>query len=421
MKMNCIVIGAGASGLMASGELVSAGYPLTLLEARTRVGGRIYTITEGNFSSSVEGGAEFVHGDVPLTMALLREANIAVDAMTGETYQIDNGEIRKEDFFGKEWDKLLRELKKLKQDLTMDRFLYSTFPGNAHAHLRAQVKAFVEGYNAADLRDASALALRDEWLQEDDPIQYRPRGGYGRLVDFLIQRIAGKADVRLSEVVTHIDWNPGQVSVKTNKQVYTAAKAVITVPIHALHNIRFTPSLPTYLQAADDIGFGPVVKLLFEFNSRFWEKASPRKMPSLKFLFTDAAIPTWWSQLPDSRPLLTGWLGGPAVKKLQQNKDHYFQLGVNSLAHCFQTSADHITGLLRAWHIEDWSRDPLCPGAYSYAKPETAAARRILNTPVAQTLFFAGEALDQSLHTGTVEAALSSGKYVAAKIIDASR
>lgn len=72
MKVNCIIIGAGAAGLIAARDIAKAGEQVLILEARPRIGGRIYTISSSTFTRPVEAGAEFIQGDLPLTSSLLR-------------------------------------------------------------------------------------------------------------------------------------------------------------------------------------------------------------------------------------------------------------------------------------------------------------------------------------------------------------
>src|SRR5450759_2991006 len=71
-KADVIIIGGGASGLEAGKEIAKAGKKVYVLEARNRLGGRIYTLTVPGFSTPLEAGAEFVHGDMPATQSLLR-------------------------------------------------------------------------------------------------------------------------------------------------------------------------------------------------------------------------------------------------------------------------------------------------------------------------------------------------------------
>lgn len=207
MKYDCIIVGAGATGLMASLELTQAGRRVLLLEARDRVGGRIHTISNKGFSMPVEAGAEFIHGNLPLTMALFHSADIKYQAMKGETYQLSDDKLLKHDFFDEDWDALFKALKKVKSDLPFAQFLNERFPQEKYRSLHENIKKFVEGYNAADAKRASTLALREEWTQEDDPIQYRPEGGYTQLANFLLSRsIKQGLEIELKKEVTQIQW-----------------------------------------------------------------------------------------------------------------------------------------------------------------------------------------------------------------------
>ena len=89
-----VVIGAGAAGLMAARELGGAGSKVTVLEARDRCGGRIYPLPE--FGYPAEGGAEFVHGEAPVTHGLLREAGLSVVPIQGTRWTVKDGKFSRE-------------------------------------------------------------------------------------------------------------------------------------------------------------------------------------------------------------------------------------------------------------------------------------------------------------------------------------
>jgi monoamine oxidase len=68
-----IIAGGGVAGLFAARELSKYEYDVTLLEAADRLGGRIHTIRNSLFAQPVEKGVEFVHGNLPLTIQLLKK------------------------------------------------------------------------------------------------------------------------------------------------------------------------------------------------------------------------------------------------------------------------------------------------------------------------------------------------------------
>ena len=90
---NIVVIGAGAAGLIAARELGRAGKRVTILEARNRCGGRIHSLPFAEFGYPAEGGAEFVHGEAPITHRLLREAGLSTRSLQGASWNVENREF----------------------------------------------------------------------------------------------------------------------------------------------------------------------------------------------------------------------------------------------------------------------------------------------------------------------------------------
>jgi monoamine oxidase len=93
-------------------------------------------------------------------------------------------------------------------------------------------------------------------------------------------------------------------------------------------------------------------------------------------------------------------------------------LGLESLSAIFHIPVSALSEHLVNYRVDDWSQDPYSLGAYSYEKVGEAPFRKILRTPVGNTLFFAGEALYEGDHTpGTVEAALATGREAAENLL----
>ncbi|MFZ0553609.1 MAG: FAD-dependent oxidoreductase, partial [Steroidobacteraceae bacterium] len=90
-----IVIGAGAAGLAAAAALARSGRSVLLLEARDRIGGRIWTRLEPALAAPVELGAEFIHGDSPETGELLRQAGAAALDTSGEYWSLLEGRLQR--------------------------------------------------------------------------------------------------------------------------------------------------------------------------------------------------------------------------------------------------------------------------------------------------------------------------------------
>ncbi|QNF33015.1 FAD-dependent oxidoreductase [Adhaeribacter swui] len=428
-----LIIGAGAAGLMAARELTQQGLKVTILEARHRLGGRIFTQQENNFSVPVEAGAEFVHGDLPLTQVLFQEAQVSLHLLAGKNYQILDGILKESEEFIEHFDELLARLNELEEDMPFAEFLKKYLSGDEFAELRQGVTRFAEGYDAADINRTSSLALRDEWQTDGAANSYHPTGGYHQIIDLLAHQVqANGGTIVTTTPVKEINWQPKQVQVTcTTGKTYQAPKVLITVPLGVLQaeptaegSIQFTPALPQRQQALATLGFGPVIKIVLEFKSAFWEEnetnaAVTQKMPELAFLFTDAsAIAAWWTQLPNPAPVLTGWIAGSEAEiRRNATPTELLSEALTTLALLFDTSVAYLREQLVAQQVFNWAADPFARGAYAYATVGGTTARQILNIPEANTLYFAGEALYEGTAIGTVEAALASGKKAAEQII----
>ncbi|GAA4496875.1 NAD(P)/FAD-dependent oxidoreductase [Hymenobacter ginsengisoli] len=416
-ETDILIIGAGAAGMLAARELAAAGR--RVLEAQDRLGGRVHTLQPAGFSAPLEAGAEFMHEPVPLTRALLAEAGIRWQATEGQTYTIKDGQVQPDTNFFAQLPALLARLNALPQDMPLAEFLTQEFSGDEHASLRAFATQFAEGYDAADAQRVSAWALRDEWAAggaEDSP---RPQGGYGPLLHWLAaQAQAAGAQVHLAMPVQEISWQPGAAEVLTaNGASYHARQVLCTVSLGVWQratgqagHLAFVPELPAHRAAAAQLGFGTVIKVQVEFEEVFWHE----RLPELEFLLSDEPVPTWWSQLPDARPLLTGWLAGPAALRLHTaSPEAVLPLALASLAQLLAQPVEVLQARLRASYVRNWGAEPHTYGAYSYPTVGAPAARAALATPVAGTLFFAGEGVYEGPASGTVEAALVSGQAAA--------
>ena len=422
-KDHVIIIGAGASGLMAAATLLEQNHVVTMVEARDRIGGRIHT-GFGKFSLPVEAGAEFMHGQQPLTKKLADEAGCDLILLSGNRFRLSDGVLKKGDFFDEHWEDLTHELERLQQDTDLASFLGQHFNDDKYKDLRKNVQAFVEGYDAADLHRVSAMALGEEWSESDDEHQYHIQGGYGKLMLHLEKKVESLGGtLSLSSPVSRIDWSPGKVKVHTDKQVLEGNKLIITVPLGVLQRgtITFNPALPAHEDAFSKMGFGGVIKFFLEFRTAFWEDRIARPFKDAAFIFSDAAVPTWWSQLPDRTPLLTGWLGGPATRNINHEPEALYDKAIQSLQYIFQTGASAIQDQIRHWHVADWSGDPYAYGAYAYPTVEGRKSNEFISQPVRETIYFAGEAFYNGPAMGTVEAALVSGKAVAEELIHSLR
>ncbi|HMJ71383.1 MAG TPA: NAD(P)/FAD-dependent oxidoreductase [Cyclobacteriaceae bacterium] len=415
-----IIIGAGAAGLSAANVLGRSGREVVVLEARDRIGGRIFTSHDKRFSVPIETGAEFIHGDLPHTHALAKSAHATLRDDSGRQWKVEGGQKEEEEFFDAHWDKLIGALEALEEDMAIAEFLDQVFPGKQYAALRESVIRFVEGFDAADAKKASARALREEWTNTDATKGYHVVGGYSLLMVHLFERCR-LSDVmfHFSSVVREIYWERDKVTVICdNGARYDGQKLLITIPPAVLRtgSIQFFPKPEEHLAALNKIETGGVIKFLVEFKEPEWENDDNddfRQFPDAHFIFSDAWIPTWWTQTPSPTPLLTGWLSGPVINTIKLTDEILMDEAVKALGYIFDCREDVLRSHIRAVKVINWMEDPFARGAYAYKTVETPAAIEVLTKPLNDTVYFAGEAYHSGPEMGTVEAALVSGENTA--------
>jgi len=426
-----LIIGAGATGLMAAWTLAKSGKKVTVLEARNRCGGRIHTLNHELFFKNTELGAEFVHGDLPVTLNLLNEAGIPYHSANAEMWHYRNSKFSQEGGF-EGWDKVVEKLGELKNDISIKNFLEKEFHGDENEELRNAVIGFVSGYDTADPAKASSFALREEWENEDFEAQHRVKGGYGVMIKYLEDEIKKHGgQICLNAIVKEIHWQRGRVKAITSEGAeYEATKILVALPLGILQADRneqgavtFIPEIKKQQEVINAMGFGSIIKALLEFDAPFWEDKATEHLAgaSLKdmgFILSNEAIPTWWTQVPQRIPVLTGWLGGlPAAAKKGTPDEEILQLSLQSIANIFKRNINELKDKLVAFNIANWTADPFARGSYAYDTVGAPDARKVLNEPIENTIFFAGEYLYEGPAMGTVEAALTSGLRVAERLV----
>jgi monoamine oxidase len=417
-----VVVGAGAAGLMTARELARAGKKVTILEAQERCGGRIYPLPTEEFGYPAEGGAEFVHGAAPVTRALMREARLSLSPRGGTRWSTRTGKLLPDESPLPHAGRFYQALSEVNADLPIAEFLETHFAECQYDGLRRSITRTVEGYDAADPRRASTLALREEWMGRDDGEHGRIAEGYGALVEYLASECRRHgAAIHLGAAVAAIGEAGGRVAAHCRDgDVFEADAAILSVPLPLLSEIALPPAARERVAAIADIGFGNVVKILFRFATAWWADHGGRDLADLSFLLSDATVPTWWTQYPAEYPVLTGWFAGPKADKVSSlTQPELVDMGLASLAEIFDLPPNRIKRNLVASQAINWGNDPFARGAYSYATPRTRAAQSALMKPDGENIFISGEALYAGPDMGTVEAALANGRETARTILGA--
>ncbi len=438
------IIGAGLAGLSAAYDLQRAGWQVTVLEARNRVGGRVYTLRVFSDGLVAEAGGEFIDKQHARMLAFAKEFKLALGEVGSWQGQTDDwgayegkagqsNDVKVWGFdLGNEYERVWSALAELGKQVP-DPLHPETTP---HAkELDAQSAAY--WLNAQDVHPLARLAfanhIRSEYTCEPEQFSLldlaRNAAMYYTIPNFhksTYRAISGNdqipraiaallPDVRLNAEVTSVNNQPDGVSV-TYKQgdsfhTISSAFAVLAVPLTTARLIEFKPPLPhAHQRMVYEISYGAVTKVMIQYRKRFWHEKGWNGR-----LSTDQSIVQTWdatNHLQGERGILTAYTGGgPGAKLSALSDEARIKLAVTVIENIFPGSAS----LIENTATIAWINEPFTRASYMALAPnEVTAHWRTLFEPAGR-LFFAGE--HATALQGFMEGAVESGQRVAEMII----
>jgi monoamine oxidase len=423
-EFDVLVVGAGAAGLAAASMLGESGKRVCVLEARDRVGGRIFSRIEPDVPIALELGAEFVHGRSPSTSRWLRRFNTPLIDASQTRFSLRNGKLDDADRLFEDMKAGLERVRVPTHDLAFADFLNGPARKVLSPRVREFARTLVEGFDAADATRVSTREILQEWNGSSaaDAPTFRPQGGYGGLISAIASDLdPTRAHLHLDTIVNEIVWQRGSVEISATHLgqtvKFTAQQAIITLPLGVLqlpmqspHAVRFDPPLRLKAAALAGLASGPVIKILLQFREAFWEELDSGRLKHAAFFHAPgASFPTFWTALPMRVPVLAAWCAGPNADRLSGlAKSQLVTRALESLESLLGNRRQ-IQTQLRAAHVHDWQADPFACGAYSFVMVGAGSARKALARPLQETLYFAGEATSSD-EAATVAGALQSGE-----------
>jgi monoamine oxidase len=428
-----VVIGGGFSGLAAAYELSRAGYTVTVVEARNRVGGRVLSFSDLVPGKNVEGGGELIGSNHPTWVAYAKQFKLEfldVSEEDAEAPIMIGGKRLSADAAEALWEELETASSKLNADAAKvpDAFEPWRTP-NAEALDRRTLKAWIDGIDASPLcktgLDAMMTAdngvisewqsylgnlamvkgggLEKYWTESE---VYRCRGGNQQLARRLASAI-GNERVMTRMPVTHVQVNDTLARVAlANGRVLEAEHVLLTAPPSVWNRIAFEPLLPLTLMPQ----MGSNIKCLIALKNRFWRNAD--LAPDS---FTDGPLHMTWDGTdgqPGAGAALVAFSGGPAAEQTREwAPASRIEQHVAALEKMYRGIRP---AFVRARYM-DWPGDAWTKGSYSFPAPGQVTSQGPTLRQGIGRLHFAGEHSSYGF-MGYMEGALESGAAAARRI-----
>jgi monoamine oxidase len=400
-----VVIGGGAAGIAAARRLREANVKTLVVEARSRLGGRAWTIEAGGFP--VDLGCGWLHSAERNPWTKIAEGQgrtidhapppwARATAQPGLT-AADSAQMR---------DALwaLHERADALTDSEPDRPLADLLePGGKWNALLDAISGY---YSGAALARVSA---RDLGRYAEDGVNWRVVEGYGATI---VAHGAG-LDVAFDSVVTRVDHSGRRIRVETTRGAIAADAAIVTLPsaVIAADENLFAPPLPAKTRAAAGLPLGHDDKLFLSLIEAEAFASDTRVFGKLETAATGG-----YQFRPLGRPMIECYFGGDLAAQLEKDGEGaFFDFARGELVGLFGGDfARRIAPLA----VHGWGVDPFARGAYSYALPGRADDRAALAFPVDDRLFFAGEACSREDYS-TAHGAYLTGLAAAEQAIAA--
>jgi monoamine oxidase len=436
-RRRVIVIGGGFSGLTAAHELRAAGYDVTVLEARNRVGGRVISFHDLVPGRTVEGGAELIGSNHPAWMAYRDRFKLSFLDVTenedAESPIVLNGRRLTKDESDELWETMQKAFNTILNDAARVSDPHQPWLApDAQALDRRSLGAWIaqlqtsplcrEGLDAmmtadngvgvswqsylGNLAMINGHGLEKYWTETE---VFRCAGGNQQLAMKLADGI-GRDRVLLRTPVTAVRVDDTRASVKTSSgQTFEADEVILTVPPPVWRRIAFDPPLPPALAPQ----MGANVKFLMALNGRFWQrlKVAPE-------LLSDGPVQLTWEATDNQKgpggAAMVAFSGGPSAEICRE-------WSATERTNRYLTEVGRVFPGIRSAFVRarfmDWPSDPWVRASYSFPAPGQVTLMGPLLQAGMGRLHFAGEHTCYAF-VGYMEGGLHSGAKIAKRIAE---
>jgi monoamine oxidase len=410
-----LIIGAGIAGLAAAQRLHAAGWDALIVEARDRIGGRVWT-DRGMDGIALDMGASWIHGTEGNPLTIITSENdiltVVTDSDAAALYHTDGRAYTDAESAALEscLDDLFDQVDETRESLDADRALGDVIAAvrrdlglNDAREIDYAINSRIEHEYAADVSELSAWWYDNADDFDGDHVVFPD--GYVQIADVLARDLG--SSIRLSHVVSQIAYADDGVTVTTDRSVLRAPYAICTLPVGVLQagNVAFDPPLPARKRdAIAQYHSGVLNKTYLRFPTVFWDADATW----LGYVSAEKGVWSEWLNLLDvtGQPILLGFNAGQYGLQIESLSDAaIIDAAMQTLRTIYGDAIPDPTDA----RITRWGQDPFARGSYSSLAPGGTPDTYIaLGEIVSGVLAFAGEATHPT-HPATVHGALMSG------------
>jgi len=430
-----IVAGAGLAGLSAARALEARGAAVTIVEARDRVGGRVWTLRDGFAAGQhAEAGADLIEEEQDHVLTLARELGLKPVRILrdGWGYYGPNAQGKRRMQLGPGyWAKTARLLAPEIADFTLAEERWDSAVaarlgrmtvmdwlqerGVSEAY-KASVRGF-RGFFLADPEDLSMLPLVEQFADSGTPGRthmFRIPGGNDRLATGMARRLRGS--LLCETIVRQVVRRDNGVSVTIDDRAGRRSEMdadyfVCALPASTAREVLFQPALPApQHDAIARLRYGCATRLLLQFDRRFWKK--PRRPVAFGSDLPTGAVWDGNEQQRGRGGVLSFLAGGRASAALQEILAREGDAGVIGRIEWLGTPSTLLASRTIVWDEDPWVR-----GGYAYFDPGFDPLWRAWLARPAGRIVFAGEhtsTKSQGYMNGAIETGLRAAAEIAA-------
>lgn len=406
-NQDVVIIGAGAAGLAAGLQLTKKGISFVIVEAAGRVGGRAYT-ESGTFGQPVDHGCSWISGSDNNVFTgygkrggftLVEHTSAGTSLFDIEGNPADEADRSAYARAGNAIDRALSKAGRAGKDVAGSSVI-------SEQPYSATVQSWMGAMDYGV--DFDNLSTADYWHTGEDQPSYIVREGLGAIVATL----ATGLPISLNNPVSAIDYSRAGVTVETAKGTLQAKACLVTVStgVLAADKIKFTPALPPEKQQAiADIPMGLLIKVPLLFDGARLDLPE-NNWVTYRIPENKAGEACYFVAWPCGHDYLFGNIGGRFGWDLYA--DGHGAVVDYALDQLSRNVGSHARKHFIKGIATDWADNPLTLGAYGSPKPGRLDARKTLAAPLAEKVFFAGEAMGGH-YSALVNGAYNSGRKTA--------